>query len=247
MKISAHGVSAIGHKRRHNEDAFLCDAAAGIFIVADGMGGRKAGETASKIVVTVLKQMLKKGFAEVLDGTPDKIEQFLAGLMRRLSTELRQRSQAIPQLAGMGSTAVLLFINRDNAFLTYAGDSRAYLFRNDMLKLLSEDQTTAAALVKTGHFTMDAAQRSPLRHALEEYIGKPGQLNPGVLSKPIQTGDRFLLCSDGLTKALNDDRISDILSNHSEPEQLCQHLISEAEKQDGSDNITALVVGIDRE
>lgn len=247
MNISAFGATDIGQKRKHNEDAFIYDKTAGIFIVADGMGGKKAGETASKIVVSILNQMLKKRFSEVSDATPDKIELFLVEIMRQISTELYQRSQAIPQLAGMGSTAVLLIIHKNIAFLAYAGDSRAYLFRDGILDLLSEDQTTAAALVRTGHFTQEAAKRSPLQNALEEYIGKKAELNPGVLSKTIQPHDRFLICTDGLTKALNDKQITDIFNNYSEPEQICDYLISEADEKDGSDNITALVICIDEE
>lgn len=244
MTIVGIGLTDIGRKRQHNEDAFLCDTDEKLFIVADGMGGRAAGETASKAVITVLPIMLKDGLSSLEQATPGSITYVLGRTLGELSQNLYRQSQEIPEIRGLGSTAALVFIRNDMAYVACAGDSRVYLWREGELIQISKDQTIAAALVRTGHLSPDNADSHPLSHALEEYIGKEGDLNPGVWCKRIYAGDRWLLCSDGLTKGISDRELSDLLSEDLAAETVCEHLVSQAKNTDGTDNITAIIIDV---
>jgi protein phosphatase len=244
VEIWGAGLTDVGQKRKQNEDSFLCDVASRLFIVADGMGGRTLGETASKVVVTLFPLMLKEGLAALLMMTSDAILDVLEETLCRLSHELYEQSQKVPALKGLGATAAALYIHGDTAYIAYAGDSRIYVLRDDDLIQVTEDQTTAAALVKLGELTPEVAEHHPLRHALEEYIGKEGHLNPGLHYEKVQMGDRWLLCSDGLTKGVTEEMIEDILLHHPTPENTCQTLIATAKDVDGTDNITAIVIDV---
>lgn len=246
IDIWGAGQTDIGCKRQHNEDNFFCDSAAGLFIVADGMGGRTLGETASKIVVTLLPLMLKEGIAALSDGSPEEILRIFEETLCRLNQDLYQQSQKMPALKGLGSTAASLLIQSDTAYIAYAGDSRIYLLRDANLIQVSEDQTTAAALVRLGELNPDVAAQHPLRHALEEYMGKEGKLNPGLHYEKLHVGDRWVLCSDGLTKGIDEQTLSNVLLNCPTPEDACQSLITTAKEADGADNITVIVVDITR-
>lgn len=242
IRLSSKGITDVGRTRKQNEDNFFCDTAAGLFIVADGMGGGAAGETASKIVVTLLPIMLQKSWSTA--DPPMTIADMLTDNLCRLSEDLYRKSQNMPTLQGLGSTAVMLLIREHTVSLAYVGDSRGYLLRDAQLRCLTEDQTTAAALVRTGYLQPEAAEHHPLKHSLEEYIGKDGPIHPGIRQERLVVGDRWLLCSDGVSKALNDATLHDILLEHPTPEAACQRLITKANTADGTDNITAVVVDI---
>lgn len=240
------GQTDVGRKRLNNEDNFLCDQASGLFIVADGMGGRNLGETASKIVVTLLPLMVKEGLGGLTGASTRTVLALLEETLCRLSQELYLQSQKMPALKGLGSTVVCLLIQGDLAYIAYAGDSRVYLLRETNLIQMTEDQTTAAALVRIGELSPEVAENHPLRHALEEFIGKEGKLNPGLHYEKLCVGDRWLLCSDGLTKGLSERTIAEFLVNCPTPDDACQSLIAAARDADGRDNITTIVVDITR-
>ncbi len=244
MIIVGTGLTDVGRKREHNEDAFLCDMDEHLFIVADGMGGRAAGETASKAVITVLPIMLKDSLDSLEHQTPSSITYALGKSLGELSQNLFRQSQEIPEIRGLGSTTALVFIREDMAYVACAGDSRVYLWRKGELSQISKDQTIAAALVRTGHLSPDKADSHPLSHALEEYIGKEGNLHPGVWCKKIYAGDRWLLCSDGLTKGISDHELSELLNEDLPAETICERLVSQAKNTDGTDNITAIVIDV---
>lgn len=245
INIQGAGLTDIGCKREQNEDNFFCDVSSGLFIVADGMGGRVAGETASRVVVTLFPIILRKRLASFSVVSPNLITLFLHETLCQLSDDLYQKAQSMPALQGLGSTAVVLFIQDEMAYVAYAGDSRAYLLRNSTIKQITEDQTAATALVRTGLLSPDEAARHPLRHSLEEYIGKEGKLNPGFRCKRLHAGDRWLLCSDGLVKGITEEnQLQELLLQHLSPQDVCQTLISTAKDADGTDNITAIVVDI---
>lgn len=244
MDIVGIGLTDIGRKRQHNEDAFLCDVPDGLFIVADGMGGRAAGELASKAVITVFPMMFKKKMKSSDNLSPGSITYILGETLCELSQHLYHEAQTIPEITGLGSTAALLFIQNDLAYIACAGDSRVYLLRKQQLSQISKDQTIAAALVRDGHLSPEKADSHPLSNSLEEYIGKEEVLHPGVWFKRLKVGDRWLLCSDGLTKGITDQELHSLLLLNDPPENICQILLSKAKENDGTDNITAIVVDI---
>lgn len=244
MTLNASGLTDIGHRRSHNEDAFFCDASAGLFIVADGMGGRIAGETASKAVITVLPAMLESIVRSADLLTPEVITPTLTGALCQLSQHLYEQAGNIPEIQGLGSTAAMVLIHDGTASVAYAGDSRVYLCRDEELIQITEDQTIAATLIRTGYLSPETPASHPLRHLLEEYIGKDGELHPGVRQRDVQAGDRWLLCSDGLTKGIDAQELREILLQSASPEETCHTLIDTAKDHDGTDNITVIVVDI---
>ncbi len=244
IEVWGAGLTDVGQKRQQNEDSFLCDVPSRLFIVADGMGGRTLGETASKVVVTLFPLMLKERLAALPLKTPDTILDVLEDTLCRLSHELYEQSQKVPALQGLGTTAAALFMHRTMAYIAYAGDSRIYVLRDNDLIQVTEDQTTAAALVKLGELTPEVAEHHPLRHALEEFIGKEGILNPGRHYEHVRMGDRWMLCSDGLTKGVSHETLCEVLLHRPTPEDACQALITAAKDADGTDNITAIVVDV---
>ncbi|MDY0094536.1 MAG: protein phosphatase 2C domain-containing protein [Candidatus Vecturithrix sp.] len=244
MTIRAVGLTDTGSKRMHNEDALLCDVSAGLFIVADGMGGRAAGETASKAVITLIPLILREKFACCEHPTPDMIVTALHDTLCELSQDLYQQSQSLPEVRGLGSTVAILLFRDHHAYIACAGDSRVYVLRQQQLLQITEDQTIAASLIRTGHLNPEIAKAHPLSHALEEYIGKEDDLHPGIWKNTVQEHDRWLLCSDGLTKGLSEHELFTILLLPSPPGDVCEALISTAKQQDGTDNITAIVVDI---
>lgn len=244
MELVGAGLTDTGCKRSENEDHFLCDAAAGLFIVADGMGGRARGEIASNIVVTLLPLMLQERVAGGRVLPAEALAALLHDVLCQLSDNLYQQSQKRPELQGMGSTAAVLLLRDRMAQVAYAGDSRVYLLRDAELIRLTEDQTTAAALVRDGSLSAAEALRHPLRHALEEYIGREGCLSPGRRAEKLCAGDRWLLCSDGLTKGLPENALRELLLQRPTPEDACQTLIATANAADGTDNITVVVVDV---
>jgi serine/threonine protein phosphatase PrpC len=208
------------------------------------MGGKAAGEAASRAVVSVLPPLLQQAAVPVRRPTPDRLQDILGGSLRRLSRDLFGQSRSLPALAGLGSTAAVLWARDGIGCVGYAGDSRIYLLRGGRLERLTEDQTTAMALVKLGNLPPSEAERHPLSNSLEEYIGKEHALNPGTRYRRLRHGDRFLLCSDGLTKGLADGEIRRILRTAADPEAASRDLVAAANAADGSDNITALVVDV---
>lgn len=244
MNILGVGLTDVGRRRNHNEDAFFCDVSSGLFIVADGMGGRTAGETASKVVVTVLPKMVNALIHSTNTLTHNMVKSMLHETLCKLSYDLFQQSQKILELRGLGSTAAVLLIQNDVAYIAYVGDSPIYLLRKNRFTQISEDQTTAAALVRSGHLSVKDAERHPLKNSLEEYIGKEGRLNPGTRYRTLHAGDRWLLCSDGLTKGITKNSLRNLLLQHSDPHEACQTLVSTAKEADGTDNITAVVVDV---
>jgi serine/threonine protein phosphatase PrpC len=245
--LRAEGLTDCG-RREHNEDAFYChcDGASGLFIVADGMGGKAAGETASRAVVTVLPLLLDQQLAALAGPTPQQVAATLGESLRQLSQDLFQQSQSVPALAGLGSTAAVLLFRGGIAYIAHAGDSRVYLLRRGTLTCLTEDHTTAMALVQAGHLSSEAARDHPLSNSLEEYIGKELALNPGTRHRQIRPGDRWLLCTDGLLRGLEEAVLRSLLRRSVGPDETCRNLIAAAAAADGSDNITAVIVDVEK-
>lgn len=242
-RITGGASTTRGRKRKANEDAFLCDPESGLFIVADGMGGENAGETASAAVVSVFPIMLNEMLPPA-DRTSDAVKTAIRKSLGLLSLELRRRSLRLPALTGLGSTAAILFVHKNTAFAAFAGDSRIYLFRNNVLRQISEDQTTVAELVRAGHISEEAAANHPLCHRLEQYIGKIGELNPGIMAVDLEPADRWMLCSDGLNKGLPDTEIAKLMEKNAEPAETSRILTETANTLDGSDNITVVVADV---
>lgn len=246
LEVVAAGLSHRGRVRDHNEDALALLPEQGLFIVADGMGGHQAGETASKAVVTVLPKMIEQQRAAAAKGDLPSLSRTLRDAIAELSRLLRQQSAEQTGLAGMGSTVVLACIRGDAAVIAHMGDSRAYLLRRGKLKQLTDDHSLVGILLRQGEITPAEARVHPARSRISRYVGMQGDAQPEARTLKLLRGDRLLLCTDGLTGMVEDEAIASILTAESDPEAACAALIDAANKSGGNDNITAIILDWNR-
>lgn len=239
---TASGATDVGRVRASNEDAFAVEAAEGIFVVADGMGGHAAGEVASRLAVERIVAALKAA------GGGD-------GSGERMSRALDEANRAIveaagdPERRGMGTTATVLHRRAGSSryVIGHVGDSRAYRLRNGELRQLTRDQTWVQRQVDAGLLPAEQARGHPYSNVLVQALGLEGRVSPEVVDGTAEDGDLFLLCSDGLTAMLDDEEIQVVLSGgrNGDLDALCRELVERANERGGVDNVTVVVVRVE--
>ena len=242
--VTSAGLSDRGRVRPQNDDRWLADHQQGLFLVADGIGGSAAGGLAAQVLVEVLPALLRKklkGIEQLED--PLAVQRVVEALVE-LSNRLRKECEARPGMAGTGSTVVLALIRDHHALVAHLGDSRAYLVRGDRFERLTKDHSLVQLLVECGEIEPDQAATHPARAQLTRFVGMPDQALPEARLVELAPGDRLLLCSDGLTGMLDDQRLAAILERGLATEDACRHLIAAANQAGGKDNITVVIVAI---
>jgi len=239
------GRSEIGLVRASNQDALATIDRLGLWAVADGMGGHAGGEIAAQTAIASVKAQAELS-ADPLhhgQGAPDE---FMTNLIAQAHEAILGRAKLEPALKGMGTTLVLLLIlstPTPTAHIAHLGDSRAYRFRSGTLTPLTRDHTLIERYLKRGILTQASARTHPDRHVLTRALGMSTPVKPSVVSYPLQHDDLLLLCSDGLTKMLEDDDIRDIFTKaKGDPIRTCDRLIDESLERGGEDNVTVVVV-----
>lgn len=245
MAQTAYALSDKGKVREKNEDAFNLLPEQGLFIVSDGMGGRKAGAVASKLVVETLPQMIQERVAQISVRQSKAISQAMRDTLVDLSEHVRREGESELELRGMDATVVLAYLRGHRLYIANMGDIRGHLYRDGKLEQLTEDHSIVGILLKDGEITSEEAKTHPARGIVSRYIGIEGTVYPDVKSIKVSKGDTLLLCSDGLTGMASDEAISDILSKDGDLQQKCQTLVEAANKGGGHDNITVLLVEMD--
>lgn len=223
-------MTAVGHVRKINEDAFLDASECGLWVVADGMGGHSRGDRASQEIVTQL-QGFKPGNNEAaaLDDLAKRLDNANDFCRRQIDGKV------------MGSTVVLLYISDSKAHIIWAGDSRLYRYRNSTLEQLTDDHSLVGELHRLGELTEIEADNHPSSNVITRAVGVSDALDLQILEVDIHAGDRFLLCSDGLFKDLQREELLENLSLPSY-EQALDKLVKLALRRGGTDNVTAIVV-----
>jgi protein phosphatase len=232
----------VGQVRRNNEDAWFADAEAGLFVVADGMGGQQAGELAAKMVVEALPKLLAHRLARLFRPRPRALRYWLPKVLSQLSLAVWQAAQCHLKLRGMGSTVVLALVRDGRVHVAHLGDSRAYFLRHGAMLRLTDDHSVVAVLLRAGIITPEEALLHPARGAITRFIGMEQPAEPDVCTLEPHGGDRLLLCSDGLNGMLSDQEIADLLAAHDDPQRAAEALVTAANAAGGFDNVTALVV-----
>jgi PPM family protein phosphatase len=222
--------SDTGRQRRSNEDRAFEQAP--LFAVADGMGGARAGEVASAIVVDT--------FAEGLPGTGSD-EERLAAAVREANVRIHERASAEADRAGMGTTVTAAYVGDDGVAVAHVGDSRAYRLRDGELDRLTHDHSLVAELVRRGKLTEAEAEEHPQKSVITRALGPEGAVEVDTHTHPARDGDLYLLCSDGLTGMVPEDRIAELLAGAGTLEAAGQALIREANDRGGRDNITVVL------
>jgi PPM family protein phosphatase len=255
VDVAVCGVSDTGVVRANNEDALavvdlqsneIVDVAAGttlqsergvLLAVSDGMGGERAGEVASALVLDVLrKELALASLAE--DPATD-----LRVAVETANKHVYDAAAATPEQAGMGATLVSLLICGDVAYTAEVGDSRAYLFRKRRLTRLTKDQTHIQVLIDQGILDEESAKKSSARSVVLQACGQTTDVVVAQRKLRLREADVLLLCSDGLTLHVADEEIAFILDNAS-VEDGCSHLIGLAKDRGGQDNVTVIVARV---
>ena len=226
--INSGKQTAIGARHTANEDAYGTDPDNGLWFVADGMGGHAAGEVASQVVrETVL--------AEVAAGLP------LPDAICKAHDSVVELASEDPEKRGMGSTIVALQVDGAQVDVAWVGDSRLYLWRNEALEQITRDHSYVEYLIAKGEITSGEADNHPERNVLVQTLGYD-EPTPGILQMQLQTGDRLLLCSDGVYTEMTRETISEILGQVVDPQKAAQKFIDHVVAVPGKDDATAIVL-----
>jgi serine/threonine protein phosphatase PrpC len=243
-----------GIRRTSNEDAYCSRPDLGLFIVADGMGGHVAGEVASKIAVDAIEAFIGETASEESGLTwPHPIDPMLGVDGSRLKSafhlanrRLADEVAAAVDLRGMATTASTVLLKDDRqAMLAHVGDSRIYLFRDNELERMTNDHSWVEEQMRAGLLSALEARQHPWRNVVTRALS--GGEDPEVDVKAVELlpGDRLLLCSDGLSSVVTDERIEEIMRAVPVPTETCQALVDEANGAGGPDNVTTLILQID--
>jgi protein phosphatase len=235
MQINAFGLTDTGRVRDENQDAYFIDAAHNVFAVADGLGGLPGGADASRRIVELLHQSMGR-----INSEEERFD--LAELIIGINKIISKESQVAHPITGSGSTLTLCQILEDQLFIGHVGDSATYLSRDGKFEKLTIDHTMAQELVdKHGESALEfMPQEYP--HTLTRCIGQEGELRVDQTRIKLQSGDRIMLCTDGLNKVVPESEIADIVGAQLEPEQICTQLKDKANANQGPDNITVITL-----
>lgn len=242
MKINSTGASDPGLIRFSNQDAYYTDPEGRFFIVADGMGGHAGGEEASRIATHEIQDYLNSNW----NNSSVSSEKLLEAALFQANEAIICDQQNHPERSDMGTTAVVVIFREQNSPLcAHVGDSRLYRWRNSQLEQITEDHTWVARALKVGDITPDEARIHPFRHVLSRCLGREDLQNIDIQPLDVQQGDCLLLCSDGLTEELVDEKIATYLQESSMLDKAAFALIEGAKEQGGHDNITVVLVALD--
>jgi serine/threonine protein phosphatase PrpC len=225
--------------RDNNEDAFVIDESLGLYVVADGVGGHQAGEVASTMTVTRVREAVAAAKAR----TPvPPAAGVLSSAIETACREVYERAKSGPQHAGMGTTCTALLLEGDVAVMAHVGDSRLYLLRDAELSQISTDHTLAAELYRGGVISREKVDSHPHSHVLTRSIGSQSSVLVETLQLDLRPGDTYLLCSDGLAPALGRSDLPEIIERAGSLSEAVGQLIGFAKEDGASDNITAVLV-----
>ena len=236
MKLKWGASTDVGMVRQQNEDSFLAEET--LFVVADGMGGHNAGEVASALAVTTLKAGARLG---IDDG------EVFRELVQQANSAIYTASLDDSTQSGMGTTVTALSIvegEEPRVLVANVGDSRAYLWRSGALSRLSVDHSYVQELVNEGIITPEAARVHPRRNIVTRALGIDRSVNVDVFTHFVRTGDRIILCSDGLVDEVADIEIARVLGQHTDPQETAEALVMVANTNGGRDNTTVIVVDV---
>jgi PPM family protein phosphatase len=239
MTVRAFGATHTGRVRAGNEDSYLLGDS--VFAVADGMGGHQAGEIASDAALEPLRALDIAAMTE-----PAEVGDALAAAVHQANAVVVERAKSDPALEGMGTTLTAIAIREGQLHLAHVGDSRAYLLRaNERISQLTTDHTLVERLIQEGRLSRDEAATHPQRNVITRAIGHEPTVEVEVLPPiMLQEGDQILLCSDGLSGPVDDDRISTILTETTDGEAAVNGLLAQANAAGGPDNITAVLLRV---
>ena len=271
LAVKTFGITDKGRVRPSNEDQFLIaeltktmriwhtslpepkaqfgDERGHLFLVADGMGGHRAGEQASALAVVAIEQFTLNTFKWFFHSNGPEAQRVLTQFqtaLRHADERILEEAAEHPELSGMGTTLTMAFHLDAQLCVVHVGDSRAYMFGDDELEQITHDHTLMAEMVRRGELRPEQVAQHRLRHVITNVVGgNEAGVDVEAHALEVHAGDRLLLCSDGLTEMLTDDAIAAMLRAEPDPEAACTRLVAQANEAGGRDNITVLIVRFD--
>lgn len=253
MTVSSAVASHPGLRREENEDAYCVRKELGLFMVADGMGGHAAGEIASKMAVEVIEAFINDTRDADVNTTwpfPYDTRLTLEGnrlkaAFRLANRRLASAMEANDNLRGMATTAAAVLLAKGSPVVAHVGDSRVYLWREGLLHQITQDHSWVSEQVRAGILSENDARRHPWRNVVTRALAGGDDPQVDVAEIDVKTGDRLLLCSDGLSGVVAPERLEELVGQTKPLEELCQALIDAANEAGGPDNITVAMLKVD--
>ena len=238
MKRHFIGLTDTGVVRTANQDNYYVDDELGrFFIVADGMGGHAGGQEASRIATEVIHSYLLENW-----DSPISSEIMLKEAVEKANAGILEDQQVNPERRDMGTTIVVLIFRDVQPWCAHVGDSRLYRFSDSQLEQITDDHTWVGMALKKGEINLEQAKFHPWRHVLSQCLGREDLQHIDIQELSVKSGDRLLICSDGLTEEVTDEQIKTSLSSLESCQSTAQELIDAAKTAGGSDNITVVIV-----
>ena len=236
MEVEFSGATDRGKRRKSNEDSFGVFKDLNFAIVADGMGGHAGGEVASRLAVETVHQA-------ILQNSHKNSQERLDNALQKANTHILETAKKDPALSGMGTTVVTFLLSGKSVHIGYAGDSRAYLYRESKLQQITEDHSLVRDYIRKGLLTPEEAKQNPLKHVITRALGTHETIQIDHRSVLLGGDDIFLLCSDGLSNMVSLDELQrGLAAPRRNLDETCKGLIHQANENGGSDNITLVLV-----
>lgn len=249
MKLQSFGITDVGLKRAHNEDSFYRSDELGLYLVADGMGGHAAGEVASGSAIQAILDFLTRQEEDANITWPFEYDDEFSTEANSLLNGVRLANQRLcavqqerPELSGMGTTIAGLRLTGEEAVLAHVGDSRIYRFRNGELVQLTSDHSWVNEQLQKNIITADEAKNHRYKNVITRALGNRFDLDIDVRLEPAQIGDTFVLCSDGLSGMVDDEKLVEVLTTMPDLREAANKLVAMANEAGGNDNITVVLV-----
>lgn len=244
-------LSDVGRRRPHNEDSTLTDARYGLAILADGMGGYKAGEVASAIAVASIHHQVIGKLPRVRPGQTDpesglSLESLVVrDAVLEANSGIYTTAQREPQCQGMGTTVLVCLFRQDRVIVAHVGDSRLYRLRGNDFSQVTRDHSLIQELIDRGLYTPEEAARNTPKNLVTRALGIEADVKVDVMEEQILPGDIYMLCSDGLNDMVDDEEIHLTLSKYgANLVQAGEHLIRQANEKGGKDNISVILIRV---
>lgn len=250
--IRSFGLSDVGAVRATNQDRWFIDDGQGAFLVADGVGGLGRGEEAAETAIEACRQFLEASRPGTephwpfgYDAGRSRDANRLVNALKLANQQVQRRGEQVPDRSGMGTTLVALLVDGHHATVANVGDSRAYLWRDGVLRQLSVDDKWVAQMVRHGALSEEEAQTHPMRNVLTQSIGTQPQLDVHTHEFELRGGDQVLLSSDGFHEVAGDQRLAEMLARGLDPEQTVRQLLSTVLALGAPDNTTAILAQVE--
>jgi len=234
MRLRSAVLTDIGQQRRENQDRYLCDATLGLYGVADGVGGLPGGAEAAECATASIVRQVQ---AAARTGVPD-----LAQIVKNANAEVLALGRELSPHLGIGTTLTFGLVRADTLHLAHVGDSRCYGWGDDRMTQLSHDHNVECEARRRRALGEEVFYHVANRQALTRCIGQTEPPEVDLLSRPLAPGERYLFCSDGITRLVRDAELSEFLAHATTPEETLRELIDLANRRGGPDNVTAVLL-----